>query len=81
MPVLITVITLVTITASKLFLVNFVFTTEYIAPISTRKLISFFPTENYTWGSTGEIVISWKVSRLYLPTLLDLPTFRFHLSF
>ena len=46
-------ITLVTITAPELFLVHFVFSTEYIAPVSTRKSICLFPTVSCTWGYCG----------------------------
>ena len=56
-------VTLVTITADELFLINFVFSTEYVAPISIRKLISFFPHcqlyPRLLWGN----IICWEMSR------------------
>ena len=39
MPVFVTPVTPVTVTAPELFLFNFVFNTEYVAPVSTRKSI------------------------------------------
>ena len=62
MPVFVTPVTSVTVTICKLFfLVNFVFNTEYVAPIATRKSIILFPTVNCTWGSHREIVMCWEM--------------------
>ena len=43
------IVTPVINTTAELFLVTFVFTNEYIAPISMGKSISLFPTVNYIY--------------------------------
>ena len=55
-------VTPITVTSLKLFPVNFVFITEYVALVSTRKSIGLFPTVSCSWGFCGEMVIGWEVS-------------------
>lgn len=48
--------------SAQLLLVSFVFSSEYVALISTRKSKAVFPTVHCTQGSYGETVIGQRVS-------------------